>query len=125
MSKKIPPNDPKSSKPRYRTFFGAWRRHRGLTLERLAEMMTTNKVRISVKERDLESWDQDYLEALSRALEVDEWSLLYRDPDGLNDTDEGRGWQIFDTLAPEDKAKALDYLEILKRASRDTGNHQQ
>ncbi len=104
-------------KPKYKTYFLAWRKARGLTQQGLADLLGTNKTRVTMKERDLESWDKDYLDALSKALSVDTWSLLYRDPDADN-ADEAKGFRVYDDLSPESKTKALDYMRDLKLADK-------
>lgn len=44
-----------------RAFFKEWREYRGLTQQRLADRLGTTKLRVSLKERGEESWDDAYL----------------------------------------------------------------
>ena len=81
-----------------------------------------SKTRISLKERGEEPYDQHYLEALADALSTDVVSLLARDPEVEPDLR-----QLFDTLMPETRARALEVVRALKIADEkptpDTGQN--
>jgi len=118
MPKKSMKKEPVSTRPKYRTFFAAWRIYRGLTQEELADRMGTNKIRVSLKERDLEAWDMDYLESLSKALKVEKQALIFQDPQELHTSPEGEAWLLLDSLSDDARAKAVDYMRTLQIASR-------
>ena len=57
-----------------------WRKHRGYTLERLAEMIGTSQGHLSDLEKGKKRYNQDHLEALAIALRCSPADLLMRDP---------------------------------------------
>jgi len=65
---------------RQKWFLRQWRKHRGLSQERLAERIGTTKSRISELETGRERYNQDVLEMLADALECEPGDLLMRDP---------------------------------------------
>ena len=99
-----------------RNFIRAWRKHRGLTLEQLAERVTTFGVEtthasLSRIERSLQPYNQPLLEAIADALRTDAASLLMRnplDPDAI--------WTIWDQAKPAERDLIRDMATtILKR----------
>lgn len=57
-----------------------WRKYRGYTLERLAEMVGTSQGYLSDLEKQKRRWNEDLLEALAIALQCDPADFLTRDP---------------------------------------------
>lgn len=106
-------------RPRRRTYIRQWRKHRGLTLERLADRLLNDDgsqilsvSMISRIETGQRPYTQDTLEALADALGTDPASLLMRDP-----TTEDPIWSIWEALKPEQKRQALAVIEALSKAS--------
>lgn len=89
-------------------FLRQWRKHRGLTQEKLAERLGTSKGYISELESGKQRYNQQHLEALAEALDCDPVDLLIRDP-----TDPEGIWSIWDRVRPVDKETAKRILEQL------------
>ena len=85
-----------------------WRKHRGLTQEKLAERLGTSKGYISQLESGKQRYNQQHLEALTEALDCDPVDLLIRDP-----TDPDGIWSIWDRVRPVDQDTARRILEQL------------
>lgn len=85
-----------------------WRKHRGLTQEKLAERLGTSKGYISQLESGKQRYNQQHLEALAEALDCDPVDLLIRDP-----TDPDGIWSIWDRVRPVDQDTARRILEQL------------
>lgn len=117
MARKARPN-PKPS--RRATFIKAWRKHRGLTLEKLSErLMVEQQVELSEGqlsriERGEQPYAQDMLEAIAQVLRCDVGSLLMRDP-GQPDPI----WSVWDTLGPVEQRQAIEVIKALKRTGTD------
>src|SRR3954447_17975404 len=62
------------------TYVREWRKHRGLTLEKVADRMDMTPGHISLLERGQRGYTQETLEAVAAALQTDVASLLIRDP---------------------------------------------
>ncbi|MCW5720845.1 MAG: helix-turn-helix transcriptional regulator [Devosia sp.] len=77
MAKKVTPRL-KREPPVY--FFRAWRRHRGLTQEQLAERVDMSVSSISQLETGKQGFSDDTLLALADALSCEPGDLLSRDP---------------------------------------------
>lgn len=61
-------------------FFRAWRKHRGLTIEQLADRVEMSVSSISQLERGLQGFSDTTLLALADALRCEPGDLLSRDP---------------------------------------------
>jgi len=94
------------------TFIRAWRKHRGLSLERLGERIGVTKGALSQLENGTVAYTQPMLEALADALGCEPQDLLMRDP-----TDPEGIWSIYGSLSPAEQAQAIKILKALKRAS--------
>lgn len=94
----------------------AWRKHLGLTLEKLAERLElTEDVVITVGqlsriERGEQPYGQDLLEALARVYGVEPADLIIRDP-----ADPYGIWSILDQLTPVERRQGVEVLRALKR----------
>ena len=93
-----------------RWYLRQWRKHRGYTQERLAEMIGTSKGYLSDLERGVRRWNQDLLEQLAVALRCEPADLLRIDPSQGVDTI----WSIYDTLSPVQRRQAVAVLKALK-----------
>ena len=102
-----------------RTYIREWRKHRRLTLKRLADRLVNEDgsqvvsyVSLSRIERGEQPYTQPTLEAIASALDTDPASLLMRDP-----TAPDAIWTIWDSLTPEQRVQAVAILEALRSAS--------
>jgi transcriptional regulator with XRE-family HTH domain len=95
-----------------RTFIREWRKHRGLTLERLAERVRMTPSALSMLERGQRGYSQESLEALAEALMTDPASLLMRNPEE-NDAI----WSIWDNASPGEKRQITEIAKALRRAA--------
>jgi transcriptional regulator with XRE-family HTH domain len=111
MKKTAQPH-PKPKKPRH--FIREWRKHRGYTQERLAEMVGVSDGAISQLERGDTSYTQPMLEALAEALMCEPADLIIRnplDPEGI--------WSIWDKASTGQKRVAIEIIRGVMR----TGTH--
>jgi transcriptional regulator with XRE-family HTH domain len=107
----------KQVKPRFKrrqkldcTFIRQWRKHRGLTLARLAERVGTTHATLSRIERGVQPYNQALLEAVADALRTDPPSLLMRnpeDPEGI--------WSIWDQAEPGVRRQILQIAQTLTK----------
>jgi DNA-binding Xre family transcriptional regulator len=77
------------------TFIRAWRKHRDLTLEQLAENIGITHGHLSKIERGERPYKQHVLEAIARELHCTPADLLSRDP-----KDPEGIWSLWDVLSP-------------------------
>ncbi|SHN18513.1 Helix-turn-helix [Roseibium suaedae] len=75
---KVHPN-PKPNKPRH--FIREWRKHRGMTMEQLAEAAGVTQGSISQLERGQINYTQPTLEAIAKALFCSPADLIMHTPD--------------------------------------------
>lgn len=90
----------------------AWRKHRNLTQEQLAERSGISQGMISQLEKNATDYSGETLAALADALGCEPPDLIVRDP-----TDPEAPWSIWDTLEKPDKTRAIEMMKGLKRAS--------
>jgi transcriptional regulator with XRE-family HTH domain len=91
-----------------------WRKYRGYTQDRLAEMTGLSKPFISQLERGERGYTQDTLELFAEALQCDIADLLVRDP-----TDPDGIWSIWDQLRPVERSQVVEIAKTLKRTGTD------
>jgi transcriptional regulator with XRE-family HTH domain len=97
-------------KHRRRHFIRAWRVHRGLTQEQLADRLDTTKANISRIENLRQGYTQDFLEACAEALRTDAASLIIRDPS------EPEGiWSIWDQAKPGQRRQITEIARTITR----------
>lgn len=94
--------------PQARHFIRQWRKHRGLTQERLAERIDMSMSSISQLENGKQNYTQATLEAIADALQCSPGDLLMRDP-----TDGDAIWSIWEGLKAPQRQQALEVLRIL------------
>ena len=95
-----------------RHFIRAWRKHRGYTLEQLAEMVGVTHGALSQLERGQVNYTQPMLEALALALSCEPADLIMRDP-------ESAIWSIVDDLkgmSPERQKQISEIVLTFRRA---------
>lgn len=93
-----------------RTYIRAWREHRGLTLEQLAERIEKTPSHLSMLERGLRAYAQDTLEAIADALQTDVASLLMRNP-----ADPDAIWSIWDNAKPGERRLIVDLAKTVTK----------
>lgn len=91
-----------------------WRKHRGLTLEKLAERLHMTKGGLSRLERGDRPYSQDFLEAVAEELNCEPVDLLIRNPLSAESV-----WSIWDRIKPPNRDTARRILEQLAEPEKD------
>jgi transcriptional regulator with XRE-family HTH domain len=91
-------------------FLKEWRKHRGYTQERLAEMVSLSKPYISQLERGDRQYTQELLELFAGALMCEPVDLIIRDP-----SDPEGMWSIWDGLSQPQKTQVVEIAKTIKR----------
>lgn len=92
--------------PKFRpTFIRQWRKHRGLTLERLADRVGMTGGNLSEIENGNTGYRQETLEALADALQCEPVDLLVRNP-----TDPEGIWSLWDKAKPAQRKQLLGMI---------------
>jgi len=91
-----------------RTYIREWRKHRGLTLEKVADRLDMTPGHISMLERGQRGYTQETLEAVASALQTDVASLLMRDP-----SDPEAIWSIWDQAKPGQRRQIVEIAKTL------------
>ena len=103
-------------KTRKKTQIREWRKHRGLTLERLSDRIGVTPGALSQLERGDVGYTQPMLEALADALSCQPADLISRPPDTEN------GLQlVWDAIPVADRPKALEVLKAFTKKDGTTG----
>lgn len=103
-----------AKKAKTRWFLKEWRKHRGYTQERLADMTSLSKPYISQLERGQRQYTQELLELFAEALRCDPRDLVMRDP-----TDPEGIWSIWDALTQPQRLQVVEIAKTLKRTGTD------
>jgi transcriptional regulator with XRE-family HTH domain len=90
-------------------FIRAWRKHRGLTLENLAERIGTTHASLSRIERGEQPYNQDLLDLLADELRCEPADLIARNP-----LDSEPVWMLWRDLTPAQRKQALRVLKALR-----------
>ena len=93
-----------------RHFIRSWRKHRGLTLEQLAERIGMTHQNLGKIERGKVPYNQALLELLAEELRCAPADLIMRDPSQPHPM-----WSIWDTLAPVQRDQVAAIAETIKR----------
>lgn len=101
-----------NDKPRF--FLRQWRKHRGYTLERLAEEIGMSVGYLSDLERGKQRYNQDHLETFATVLRCEPADLLIRDP-----IDPQGIWSIWDTLQPTQRRQVVEIARTIKGTGTD------
>jgi transcriptional regulator with XRE-family HTH domain len=113
MRRKALPHPKPARRP---TYIRAWRKHRGLTLSKLAERLKVElELRISEGqlsriERGETPYSQDILEALAAVMRCEPADLIMRDP-----TQPDALWRLLDGLEPVQRQQAIEVIKALQR----------
>jgi len=97
----------KQKRAAVRTYFKAWRKHRGLSQERFAELVGMTGASISRIEGGDQNWDQEFLLKAAEVLECTPGDLLTRRPD---DPDINQLWEKLGDAGREEAAEVLAVL---------------
>lgn len=97
--------------PGQRHFLREWRKHKGYTLERVAEHIGTTHATLSRIERGLVPYNQTLLELLADFYSTEPASLLMRNP-----ADPDAPWSILDGLSPVQRRQIAEIAETLRKA---------
>lgn len=100
-------------KQKTRQFLRAWRKHRGYTLERVAEQIGMTHQNLGKIERGDVMYNDQLLEALADFYSTDKGSLIMRDPAKLDGSDALHS--LWDSLTPPQRKEALEIIEVIKR----------
>lgn len=103
-----------SKERRQRWHLKAWRKHRGYTQERLAEMIGTSKGYVSDLEKGNRRYNQELLEALAEALSCEPADLIMRDP-----SESEAIWSIWDSLGQPQRVQLVEIAKTIKRTGTD------
>jgi len=107
MAKQVRPRF-KENKARH--YIKAWRKHRRLTQEQLAERAGVSTGNISHLENGNQNYTQPMLEAIAEALQCEPADLLMRDP-----TQPEAIWTIWEKLDQPAKNQAIQILETFRK----------
>ncbi|CAL8974541.1 helix-turn-helix domain-containing protein [Rhodoplanes serenus] len=100
--------NPTPKRRRRRLFLREWRKHRGLTQERLADRAEITQGMISQLENGRSDYTGELLDRLAEALMCEPADLIMRNP-----LDAEAPWSIWDTLKPEQRKQAIKILKAL------------
>lgn len=95
-----------------RHYIRQWRKHRGLTLESLAERIGMTHQNLGKIERGLVPYNQVLLESLATELRCAPADLIMRDPSAPNDL-----WSIWDQLPLEQREAFKTVVMGTRKAS--------
>lgn len=88
-----------AKEPRFTpTFIREWRKHRGYSLDQLAERVPMDKGNLSKIERGLLPYNQELLERMADALMTDPASLIMRNPSNVTAI-----WSLWDRASPGER----------------------
>ena len=93
-----------------KNFIKAWRKHRGLSQDQLAERISLSQATIARVERGDIAYTQPVLEAIAEALACEPADLIMRDP-----SQPGSIWSIWDQIPVQNREQAAKVLEAFKK----------
>lgn len=99
---------------RQRTFLRQWRKHRGKTLEAVADHLHMSHSQLSRIERGQQSYNQELLEALADLYMCDVVDLIVRDP-----TEPESMWTLWEKAKPGEKQQIRAVAETLLKTGTD------
>ena len=98
---------------RQRWFLKEWRKHRGLSQEKLAERLGIYKGDVSNLETGKRRYNQDILAALAQALECEPADLIMRDPSSSDSI-----WSIWEHASEGERADIVRVAEALTKGKK-------
>lgn len=99
-----------ANKAKTRWYLKEWRKHRGYTQERLAEMTGLSTPYVSQLEKGRRQYTQELLELFAEALQCAPADLIMRDP-----TDPDGLWSIYDALSGAERRQVVEIAKTIKR----------
>jgi transcriptional regulator with XRE-family HTH domain len=99
-----------AKKAKTRWYLKEWRKHRGYTQDRLAEMTGLSKPYVSQLETGKRQYTQELLELFADALRCDPPDLIIRDP-----SDPSGIWSIWEQLQPTERNQVVEIAKTIKR----------
>jgi transcriptional regulator with XRE-family HTH domain len=102
-----------AKKQKTRQFLRAWRKHKGYTLERVAEFVGMTHQNLGKIERAEVMYNDELLERLAEFYQTDKGSLIMRDPAKLDASD--AIWSLWESLTPPQRKEALEIIEVIKK----------
>lgn len=100
-----------AGKAKTKWYLRQWRKDRGYTQDRLAEMTGLSKGYISQLELGTRQYTQELLELFALALRCTPADLIIRDP-----SDPEGLWTVYDQLGPVQRGHVVEIAKTLKRA---------
>lgn len=91
-----------------KTYLRQWRKHRGRTLEQVAEHLHMTHGQLSKIERGVQPYNQALIEALAELYMCEPADLLIRDPD-----DPQGIWSVWDHAAPGEREKIVQVARTI------------
>jgi transcriptional regulator with XRE-family HTH domain len=91
-------------------FLRAWRKHRGKTLEQVADHLHMSHSQLSRIERHQQPYNQELLEALAQLYMADVVDLLIRDP-----LEPESMWTLWEKAKPAERRQIVAVTETLLR----------
>lgn len=101
-------------KPQSKHFIREWRKHRGYSLERVAEMIGMTHQNLGKIERGVVPYNQVLLENLAEALTCSPADLIIRDPSRTDAV-----WDLWETLKPVERTQAINVIRAIKGTGTD------
>lgn len=95
-------------------FLRAWRKHRGYTLENVAERIGMSHQNLGKVERGRVPYTETLLDLLADVYMTDKASLIVRDP-----TDPDGLWSIYDALTAPERRQVVEIAKTIKRTGTD------
>ena len=91
-------------------YLRAWRKHKGRTLESVADEINMSHQNLGKIERGKVPVNDELLRALAELYGTDPGSLIMRDPSQADPI-----YSIWETLSPPQRKEALEIIEVIKR----------
>lgn len=99
--------------PKYKpTYIRAWRKHRRLTLEDLADRIGMGASHLSMLERGDRGYTQETLEKVAKNLGTTTASLLSQDP-----KDSDGWWSVWTDATPQQRRQIVELAKTLLKTS--------
>jgi transcriptional regulator with XRE-family HTH domain len=98
--------------PTSRHFIREWRKHRGLTLEQLAERIGMTHQNLGKIERGKVPYNQVLLELLADVLRCEPVDLIIRDPSAPEAI-----WSIWEQLEPQARRQVSEIAQTFKKSA--------
>lgn len=99
-----------------RHFIKAWRKHKGLSQQQLADRMGVARSYVGHVETGRSRYDQPFLEAAAEAMGCSPADLIMRDP-----SQPGSLWSIWDQIQPVQREQALRVLQTFTKKTGTEG----